>query len=85
MSNDELSCQDFVDLVTEYLEGTLAPAATSRFEQHVDECPGCQNYLDQMRSTLRVLGSVRFDTLTAAARQDLLTAFRSWRDDRRPS
>jgi anti-sigma factor RsiW len=49
-----MTCQELVELVSDYLEGALSPADAARFEAHVDACPGCEVYLDQVRSTIAV-------------------------------
>jgi predicted anti-sigma-YlaC factor YlaD len=38
---DEMSCRELVDVITEYLEGTMDPFDRVRFEAHLDECPYC--------------------------------------------
>jgi anti-sigma factor RsiW len=53
----ELTCQQLVELVTDYFEDGLAPADRARFEAHVAGCPGCDAYLEQMRTTLEVVGA----------------------------
>ncbi|MEP6598767.1 MAG: anti-sigma factor [Actinomycetota bacterium] len=78
----EITCQEFVELVTEYLEDELRPAARARFEQHLEVCPGCERYLDQIREARRTLGQVTVETISAGARDQLLSAFRSWRSAR---
>lgn len=74
-----LTCREFLELVTHYLEGTLDPDLRARFEQHVDACPGCARYLDQIRATRQALGHVTLDSISTAARTQLLDAFRTWR------
>jgi hypothetical protein len=74
-----LSCKDLVELVTEFLEGTLPRDERTRFEMHVAACAGCGAYLRQMRDTLRVTGRLTEDALPARAQEDLLRAFRSWK------
>jgi anti-sigma factor RsiW len=49
-----MSCQELVELVTDYLEGALPPEDVARFEAHVAACPGCEAYLEQMRTTIAV-------------------------------
>jgi anti-sigma factor RsiW len=78
MTVPDLTCQQLVELVTDYLEGALSPAATTRFEEHLASCDGCRSYLEQMQVTLRVMGSIPADSLEGAARERLLTAFRGW-------
>jgi anti-sigma factor RsiW len=77
-----ITCREFVELVTEYLEDRLDPETRTRFEQHVAVCPGCSRYLDQIRSSTRVLGRVTLDTFSPEARDQLMGAFRSWRSAR---
>jgi anti-sigma factor RsiW len=71
-----IRCDEVVELVTDYLEGSLDPATVVELEAHLALCPGCAEYLAQMRQTLRTVGSIPLDTLSEQARADLLTAFR---------
>ena len=74
-----LSCQELVELVTDYLEGALEEPARQRFEEHLAVCAGCRTYLDQMRETVSRLGEIPVATLSEAARAELLTTFRDFR------
>ncbi len=78
MSSRELACQEFVELVTEYLEGTLPPAERARFEQHLTACDGCTTYLEQMRQTIRLMGTLTEELIPAEGKEKLLLAFRDW-------
>lgn len=73
----ELACQEVVELVTAYLEGALDPADRERFEEHLVFCGGCANYLEHMRTTIRLAARVE-DELPAELQAELLEAFRSW-------
>jgi anti-sigma factor RsiW len=77
-----ITCREFVELVTEYLEERLDDETRSRFEQHVAVCPGCARYLDQIRASMQALGQVSLDSISPSARDQLLEAFRSWRTGR---
>jgi anti-sigma factor RsiW len=74
-----LSCQEMVELVTDYLEGALPPADHSRFEAHIAGCEGCTMYLRQMREMLELLGELTTDSLSPQAEGELLAAFRDWK------
>ena len=74
-----LSCQELVELVTDYLEGALDVTTARRFEEHLDLCPGCRTYLDQVRETVARLGEMPAESLTPEARATLLAAFRDFR------
>ena len=75
---NELTCQELVELVTEYLEGTLPAAERRRFEEHLAGCSGCRTYLEQMRQTIRALHRLSEDSLSPEAKRDLLRVFRDW-------
>jgi predicted anti-sigma-YlaC factor YlaD len=75
---DEMTCKELVELVTEYLEGTLPSEVRKKIENHVSGCDGCTQYLEQMRQTIRLMGQVREETLTPRQRDDLLRLFRDW-------
>lgn len=79
MDPDDLTCQEFVELVTDYLEGALAPSERARFEAHLLDCDDCPIYLDQMRQTIVAVGALSAERLDPAAKEDLLTIFRDWK------
>jgi anti-sigma factor RsiW len=74
-----LNCDEFVELVTAYLEGALDPETERRFIEHLAECDGCDRYLSQMRTTKDALGELPADSLSGPARDRLLAVFRDWR------
>ncbi len=74
----ELTCADFVELVTAYLERSLTAEVEATFVEHLAACEGCERYLDQLRDTIRRLGTLPPESLPAQVRQELLTAFRDW-------
>ena len=74
----ELACQEVVELVTAYLDDALDPSDRERFEEHLAFCGGCENYLEQMRTTVRLTGRVEAE-LSAELQAELLEAFRGWR------
>jgi anti-sigma factor RsiW len=75
----EMTCQELVELVTEYLEGALPAREHQRFERHLRGCPWCTNYLEQMRITIRTLGRLEEESLPPEAKEALLAAFRDWK------
>jgi anti-sigma factor RsiW len=76
---DELTCKELVELVTEYLEGTLSPSERRRFEAHLKTCDGCGRYLEHMRHTIRLVGKLSEEAITPEAEQTLLQVFRDWK------
>lgn len=78
MSADSMDCNELVELVTAYLDGSLDPDTRARFDLHLLECDGCENYLQQFRATITTLNNVA-DALDPAFRDKLMNAFRDWR------
>ena len=80
MSERDLDCDEFVELVTAYLEGALDPADERRVLDHLELCDGCSTYLDQVRQTVRAVAELppdgRSDGLPDTGRERLLEAFR---------
>ena len=74
-----MTCKELVELVTEYIEGTLPAELRTRMERHLSGCDGCTHYLEQMRQTIRLTGQVREENLTPQQREDLLSLFRDWK------
>jgi anti-sigma factor RsiW len=79
MSNESMDCNELVELVTAYLDGSLDPQTRLRFDRHLLQCDGCQSYLQQFRVTVRTLAGIPADQLDPVFRDRLLAAFRHWR------
>jgi len=78
----QVTCQQMVELVTEYLDGVMEPRRRARFEAHLAGCDGCTNYLEQFRTTLAVVGRLDVGDVPKPVMSDLLSTFRHWADDR---
>ena len=76
----EMPCQELVEVITEYLEGTLPPVDRARFEAHLETCSLCRTYLAQMQETIRLLGQLEEDSISPETQQDLVQLFRNWRN-----
>lgn len=76
--NDEMACQELVELVTDYLDGHLSPQDRERFEQHLADCDGCTTYLAQMRVTVRAVGALTPAAIEPHALDALLGVYRAW-------
>ncbi len=77
---EEISCAEFVEVVTDYLEGALDDGNRRRFEAHLAECDGCDTYLDQIRTTVAGAGRLREHELAPETREALLGLFRDWQE-----
>lgn len=75
----EMSCKELVELVTDYIEKVLPETDRTRFEAHLAACPGCTDYVEQMRLTLRLSGRLEEESIGPEARETLLNTFRDWK------
>jgi predicted anti-sigma-YlaC factor YlaD len=58
---DEVTCQQFVELVTDYFEGALEPRAQSQVEEHLVMCDWCVTYVEQMQATIGALRELKVE------------------------
>ncbi len=73
-----ISCREVVEIVTDYLEGALAPDVRERLERHLEPCEPCRTYVEQMRATSRLAALTALEERPDA--DALLAAFRAFRD-----
>jgi anti-sigma factor RsiW len=78
-ASNEMSCQELVELVTDYLEAALPAEERGRFEEHLAQCPPCRAYLVQMRQTIGALGRLPRESISDDAKRGLLDVFRDWK------
>ena len=79
MNLNPLSCQELVELVTQYLEGVMPKEERARFENHLMRCHGCTTYVEQMRHTIQITGKLSEETIAPEAKDQLLALFRNWK------
>jgi anti-sigma factor RsiW len=77
----DIVCQQAVELVTDYLEGALSPRGRRRFEAHLRACPNCSAYLEQIRLTVELSGSIEPEDLSPEATTDLTDLYLRWRSE----
>ncbi|HET8607416.1 MAG TPA: zf-HC2 domain-containing protein [Gaiellaceae bacterium] len=77
------TCQELVEVVTDYLEGGLSQPERLAFERHVGICPPCRGYLAQLRRVVRSAAALQEDEeLPPSLREGLLRSFRDWKAER---
>jgi anti-sigma factor RsiW len=74
-----LNCRELVELVTAYLEGDLSSGERKRFDAHLSACDGCTMYVEQMRRTIELTGTLRLEDVSREAEEALFGAFRDWK------
>ena len=78
-SEQELTCKELVEIITDYLEDALSSVDRGRFDAHLANCPFCRTYVEQMRATVRALGHVPEESVSPDALEALREHFRRWR------
>jgi Putative zinc-finger len=58
-SSAGMPCQEFMELVTTYLDGALSMGERARYDEHLRTCAGCRAYLAQMELVVSALGELR--------------------------
>ncbi len=71
-------CQQVVELVSDYLNHVLTPDDHVAFEKHLYTCPPCTAYLQQMKTVLRLSGSLGQKPPPEPVEQELLGLFHRW-------
>jgi anti-sigma factor RsiW len=73
----DMMCQELVEVLTEYLDGTLGTHDRARLQAHLAVCDDCQAYLEQFKTTIALTEGSDWQELTPELRNNLLRAFRS--------
>ena len=75
----KLTCRELVELVTDYLDGSLSRRDRSRFEAHIAACGNCTQYVEQFRETIRLTGTLSESDVSPEAEAALLAQFEAWK------
>lgn len=75
------TCQQFTEVVTDYLEGALTFREWIRFQMHLGLCVGCRRYLRQMKQTIHVLGKLPDEAISMEIHEKMLEKFKTWTSD----
>ena len=69
-----LTCKDFLNELSEYLDDSLDAEIKAKLHQHVSECPNCWVVLDTTQKTIRVFKGMEPQTIPPDIHSRLLTA-----------
>lgn len=81
IDDDSLTCQEVVELITDYLENVLLAETRERLEEHVADCPGCETYIEQIRQIINTVHAIAEEPVSPTTKQDLLQLFRKWKQE----
>ena len=77
---DEVTCQEFVELITDYFEGALTPRTQGLVEEHLVMCDWCVTYAEQMQATLASLRGLQSEPSIGEPSAAVLAALQNRRD-----
>lgn len=79
MLQPEVRCVEFVDTVTEWMEGGLTTDERLLIEEHLSICPHCTRFVDQIRASVVALRRAASEPEAAPTylQNALLDAFRN--------
>ena len=75
MTDHVVTCRQVVEIVSDYLDDELAPDFRAAVEDHLAVCPGCLEYLSQMRTTVGSLRDIDTEDLPSSMVSQLVSAF----------
>jgi hypothetical protein len=75
-----LPCREVVELVSDFLEGSLPPKMQRRMENHLRGCDPCVEYVGQIRATIRLSGEVGPEPIDPTTRQHLVDLYQEWQE-----
>jgi anti-sigma factor RsiW len=80
-TDDDLTCRELVEVITDFVEGAMSDADRARFERHLGECAGCAAVMSQFRTTIEVTGRLTEDQVSEDQRDAMREVFRRWRGE----
>ena len=76
MTSEPRNCSKIVDLLVDYLEGTLLPDVRAKLDQHLSKCQSCVDQLQTYRTTVSMLRTLCDEDLPAELRDSVATFLR---------
>lgn len=71
-----MKCEELLQILNEYVDGTVDPGLCKEFEQHLAGCNPCQVVVDNIRKTITLYKNGEPFELPVEFRQRLHTALR---------
>jgi anti-sigma factor RsiW len=70
--SQNIGCQECMDLLADYVDGTLPREQAELLEWHIDSCAPCVAFLNTYRGTMDAAKRLRQDTLPPELRDKLI-------------
>jgi anti-sigma factor (TIGR02949 family) len=69
-----LTCKQFLQELSDYLDDTLDPATRAKLQKHVDECPNCWVVCNTTEKTIKVYKGMEAQPVPAEIESRLMQA-----------
>ena len=69
-----LTCKDFLNELSEFLDESVGPEVRQKLEAHVSECPNCWVIVDTTKKTLQVYKGMEAQEIPEDMRSRLMEA-----------
>lgn len=69
-----LTCKDFLNELSEFLDESLDPNVRAELHKHVEECPNCWVILDTTQRTIKVYKGLEPQTIPPDIHSRLMNA-----------
>ena len=80
LRDKKMMCQQMVELISDYIEGTLPRKTHQRVAAHLAMCDACPGYVEQLRATIALTGRLREEDIEPHVMDELLDVLRTWED-----
>lgn len=78
LRDKKIMCQQMVELLSDFIEGTLPNKTHKRVAAHLAMCAACPAYVEQLRATIALTGRLREEDIEPHMMDELLDVFRTW-------
>jgi len=64
-------CSKFLELLSDYIDGEMSPESRARLEQHMVDCPPCDEFLKEFRNSVKLTRQIRCEQIPLEMKQRL--------------
>lgn len=69
----KITCKDFLEHVSDYVDGAMAPDLRAQLEAHLTNCPDCWVEFDETKMTVEIFQNVKCHPLPGDVHDRLMT------------
>ncbi len=77
----DIACREAVAFISDYLDQNLTGRERRRLERHLAGCGACSAYLEQMKETIALTGTVTVEDMSQEALDELVEVYLRFLDD----